>query len=799
MKFSIKPVHILFVLLAFAGCKKKDDPAPVPPPTYSVGGTASGIKGTVVLQNNGAEELTITSDGSFAFATKVVDGTSYNVTILSSPDDQDCQLFNASGKVSGGNVEGIVLSCKDKEAATFRIGGTVSGVSGTLVLVNGEEELSITENGDFVFPTAVPDGTEYDIKVKSSPEGQKSTVTNGKGKVSGADISNIAVACEDLPANTYTIGGTVDGMMGDTLVLENNGEEIKITSDGPFTFPTPLADGTDYKVTIKSQPEGTSCTITNNEGTVNGANVENVTVTCSDVSTYTIGGTLTGINGTLVISNNGVDELTITENGPFTFSIPLANGSPYDVKIVSQPDNEICSIENGSGMISGANITNIEISCMQIPSNADRYFATGSEDPSILYQFQSNLSLNALSTNGFGVNHTVVGLAYNPFSKKIYAYSKGTASLLEVSSTTGVATEIGALEININDLAFDKNTKKLYAVEASLGVLVQLDTTNAEISQVFQSDDLKTIEGLAFDPVNDKLYGTSANQKLLRIDIGLNTATEVGTTTSTYKGLAFDDDTQKLYGITGSEQGQLFEISTTNAGETDLGQVGYGNPAGLAFDDNINKIYGITDSGNGKLYLVDQSSSNLTVSIGSTGVAAKKGLAYSSTDDLLYTIGPDDLMYTLNESSGVSTFKYQIQAGIGNFGITYDDEGDQFYTVTGNQNLGIINRADGTGDVKMSTFTETIVDLAYDNENNVLYAASAEIIHVINTGTGEISSSVNVKDLPGVISAISYDPDFELIVAVLTEPQPMVVINPKTGDSAVLVDTGKDLFGIVIK
>ena len=38
---------------------------------YSIGGTVSGLSGTVVLQDNGGDDLSVTASGSFTFATSV--------------------------------------------------------------------------------------------------------------------------------------------------------------------------------------------------------------------------------------------------------------------------------------------------------------------------------------------------------------------------------------------------------------------------------------------------------------------------------------------------------------------------------------------------------------------------------------------------------------------------------------------------------------------------------------------------------------------------------------------------------
>ncbi|MEO5558616.1 MAG: hypothetical protein ABIO49_02610, partial [Dokdonella sp.] len=54
--------------------------------------------------------------------------------------------------------------------------------------------------------------------------------------------------------------------------------------NGAFTFPTALASGAPYAVTVSVQPTSPTevCTITNGSGTVAGANVSNIVVSCID-------------------------------------------------------------------------------------------------------------------------------------------------------------------------------------------------------------------------------------------------------------------------------------------------------------------------------------------------------------------------------------------------------------------------------------------------------------------------------------------------------------------------------------
>jgi len=81
----------------------------------------------------------------------------------------------------------------------------------------------------------------------------------------------------------YTIGGTVSGLgVGKSVVLQNNGgNDRTVSADGAYTFTTSVATGGTYAVTVLTQPVLQTCTVANASGTVSGANITNVTVTCA--------------------------------------------------------------------------------------------------------------------------------------------------------------------------------------------------------------------------------------------------------------------------------------------------------------------------------------------------------------------------------------------------------------------------------------------------------------------------------------------------------------------------------------
>jgi hypothetical protein len=103
--------------------------------------------------------------------------------------------------------------------------------------------------------------------------------------------------------------------------------------------------------------------VTNGSGTAGASNITNVQVSCS-TNAYTVGGTVSGLSGTVVLQDNGGDNLTINSNGSFTFATPVAQGAPYSVTVLTQPAGQTCSVTNGSGTMGGANVINVGVTCV---------------------------------------------------------------------------------------------------------------------------------------------------------------------------------------------------------------------------------------------------------------------------------------------------------------------------------------------------------------------------------------------------------------------------------------------------
>ncbi|WP_156779051.1 integrin [Acidovorax sp. RAC01] len=142
------------------------------------------------------------------------------------------------------------------EVVEYPVGGTVTGLEGTLVLANGTgSTLTITASGSYAI--RVPRGTSYQIVVQTQPARQTCTVENGAGVVT-APVTNILVTCT---TNTYPVSGHVTGLAGSVTLRLNNATDLTLTTDGPFRFPTPVAQADRYAVAVHAQPVNQICQV----------------------------------------------------------------------------------------------------------------------------------------------------------------------------------------------------------------------------------------------------------------------------------------------------------------------------------------------------------------------------------------------------------------------------------------------------------------------------------------------------------------------------------------------------------
>jgi uncharacterized delta-60 repeat protein len=173
-----------------------------------------------------------------------------------------------------------------------RTGGAVGAVSVELRTADG----SATADEDYTSVTQTlvfEDGEEgrkivmVPILGDSAGEDNETVELNlanvrGCAELGKQTNATMTIKDDDTPPATFTIGGTVSGLVGSGLALSASGSSIT-AGNGPFTMPTQLRDGSTYELRVTQQPSNPLqvCSVTRGSGTIHNANVTDIAVDCA--------------------------------------------------------------------------------------------------------------------------------------------------------------------------------------------------------------------------------------------------------------------------------------------------------------------------------------------------------------------------------------------------------------------------------------------------------------------------------------------------------------------------------------
>ncbi len=163
------------------------------------------------------------------------------------------------------------------------------------------------------------------------------------------------------------LGGSFSGVTKTGLVLTNDGQEKAITppADGTgaatWAFDNLISTDDRYSVEIKSTPSNVErCDIQNASGRA-GYHVYTVYVTCL-LKRHALSGSVSNLKGELVLVN-GSDRVALQAGATSFKMAEVAEDSPYGVTILQQPANQTCTVNNGSGTVGPADVTNVAVTC----------------------------------------------------------------------------------------------------------------------------------------------------------------------------------------------------------------------------------------------------------------------------------------------------------------------------------------------------------------------------------------------------------------------------------------------------
>jgi uncharacterized delta-60 repeat protein len=174
-----------------------------------------------------------------------------------------------------GDTHGDVSALVETSDGTAQAGSDYQSVHTVVHFGDGEggaRQVSI--------PVVLDDAAEDDEAANL-----KLTVFSGCAALGAQSTATLTILDDDRPPPiTYTLGGTVTGLVGSGLVLRTNTfDQIQPTANGAFSFRQHVADGTSYTISVATQPNNPVqiCTITNGSGTVAGNDVTNIAVSCA--------------------------------------------------------------------------------------------------------------------------------------------------------------------------------------------------------------------------------------------------------------------------------------------------------------------------------------------------------------------------------------------------------------------------------------------------------------------------------------------------------------------------------------
>ncbi|MGH8238373.1 MAG: hypothetical protein ACREXP_15325, partial [Steroidobacteraceae bacterium] len=97
-------------------------------------------------------------------------------------------------------------------------------------------------------------------------------------------------------------------------------------------------------------------------------------------SSFVVGGSVSGLSGTLALHDDGGGDLTVTSDGRFAFAVAMPNASAYRVTVARQPAGQTCVVADGAGTIASADVTNVTVTCSATPAPPPSV-GSGSLDP----------------------------------------------------------------------------------------------------------------------------------------------------------------------------------------------------------------------------------------------------------------------------------------------------------------------------------------------------------------------------------------------------------------------------------
>lgn len=310
-----------------------------------VNGLASGDVVTVIA--NGYLEQSVSGNGAFSFSQEIAAGSA--LSISASAVGYLCTAYSGSVSSMSADVADVQISCSSVNmffsagAYTGNLGGRAGADEKcSNKLTDLEQSGNCSEMAAFLSVTTSDEIQDFPTNYTFNIEKSIYQTSGSKVGDNWADIldGSIDNGISIIGENNFWSGSTSSGALLEPIC--NGWTDSSSSFNGTY--------GTDVLTS------GSWLQFTNNQ-----CRIEEYLMCLCMQDGIQLSGTVTGLDGTLVVSN-GSDSVTLTADSTFYFSSQLSSGDAYDVSITTQPEGQTCVLSNDSGTASNS-MTPVSIIC----------------------------------------------------------------------------------------------------------------------------------------------------------------------------------------------------------------------------------------------------------------------------------------------------------------------------------------------------------------------------------------------------------------------------------------------------
>jgi sugar lactone lactonase YvrE len=394
------------------------------------------------------------------------------------------------------------------------------------------------------------------------------------------------------------------------------------------------------------------------------------------VVSFKVGGSVTGLVGTLVLQNNGGDDLKLMADGRFTFTTPVTKDAAYDVKVRSQPLWQFCTVTKGNGTPT-ADVGDVAVTCSAALAEVSTLAGAGTpgwsdgdataalfsspvgiafdQNGALLVSDQGSGRLRRIAADGDvstfagdGVNasvdgnglaasfSTLSGIALAP-SGDVYAAEFGAHRVRKISPSADVTTFAGSGvsgTVDGNGISARFNSPQSVAVD-STGLIYVIENGGHVLRRITPAGDVSTLAGSGVSGFAD---GAGAAAEF---DQPTGVAVD-----SAGNAFVADCGNNRIRKVTSAGVVTTFAGSGAGgAADGDSSSASFSCPGGVAIDTDGN-LY-VADAGNSLLRRISPTGvvSTLAGQSGVNGAQNGIGAAATFTNPFGVVVGADGTVY----------------------------------------------------------------------------------------------------------------------------------------------------------